>query len=91
MKNKRGRNPKKLSQRFSVEERAEIIGAHNYGAGVKELARDWDTTPKTIRRIIKKKEKTGSVKDRSRSGRPPKTTEREDRALKFSILNEQWL
>ena len=33
------------------------------------------------------KEKTGSVKDRSRSGRPPKTTEREDRALKFVILN----
>lgn len=87
VKGKRGRNPKKLGRRFSVEDRAQIVGAHNYGTPVKKLARDWDTYPKTIREIFKKQRLKGSVKDVERSGRPPKTTKREDRALKFHILN----
>ena len=87
VKGRRGRNLKKLGNRLSVEERAQIVGAHDFGAGVKELARKWGVDPKTIRGILKKNQTTGSVKDRPRSGRPPKTTKREDRTLKFHILN----
>lgn len=53
--------------------------------------------PSTVSRILKKHRETNDVKDRRRSGRPPCTSERENRALlshpfaNSSVLKREWL
>jgi hypothetical protein len=78
---KRGRPNLKEGRRFRDEERAEIYGEWKAGTSKKQLARDWDTDPKTIRKIIKKKLTYGTVADRPHTGRKPKTSPREARHI----------
>jgi transposase len=57
----------------------------------KKIAQKLHYDPSTVRRIYLKFEKTGSIRDRPRSGRPRKLTDRERRALVFSFLKDRFI
>lgn len=78
---RRGRKRKKLKRRFSQQQRGEMVGMDKVGTSPKKIAQIYDTKEETVTDIIKKNADTGSVKDRPRSGRPRKTSKREDRHM----------
>ncbi|XP_060063217.1 uncharacterized protein LOC132543715 [Ylistrum balloti] len=68
-------------RRISNNERWQIIGMHNTGMSCREIGRQLNITHTVISRLIRKHVATGNVQDRQRSGRPRKTTARDDRML----------
>jgi hypothetical protein len=87
----RGRPKQKRSNKLTPDERGRAIGMLEMGAGVKETARKIGCEPKSIRELKKKYKITGTTEDRPRSGRPKKTSPREDRTIKFSSLRNRKL
>jgi transposase len=87
----RGRPKKKKIHKLTDEERARAIGQLEVGTTTAQVARNFKCHPKAIRELKKKFISTGSVKDRPRSGRPRKTSSREDRRIKFTSLNNRKL
>jgi transposase len=90
MPRKKGRwKPKKsTSRRYSVEERAQIIGQADMGASDPDLIKRWGIDKHTLSDLKKKFDQTRSVKDLPRSGRPRKTSEREDRHLAITVARD---
>ncbi|HXS15321.1 MAG TPA: transposase [Candidatus Saccharimonadales bacterium] len=86
----KGRPKKRKINKLTDEQRAEAYGMWKKCGSVKEVAREIKCEPKTIREIIKKRKETGSVKDRPRSGRPRKTSRREDRAIYYASLKDRF-
>ena len=48
VKGKRGRNRKKLPRRYTVEERAQMVGAYNSGVSKKQIVRKWGCDKSTL-------------------------------------------
>ena len=88
---KRGRPRASRSRRFSVEERGQIIGQLKMNASINSLAKEWGCSKSSIRAIRDKMAKTGTVKDRKRSGRPRSTTVRQDRLITRQSLTDPFL
>lgn len=65
----------------STEQRHRIIVLHEEGYSFTEIAKRVKCHRTTVSRVIEKYQKTGSVVDRQRPGRPRKSTVRQDRAL----------
>ena len=61
-------------------------GDNNY-----TIANKLNCTTKTVRELKKKVKETKSLEDRKRSGRPRKTSPREDRTLKLISLQDRFL
>lgn len=87
--------------RIPEGEKWQIIGLHRAGLSFKEIARRTGRHYTTISRLVRKHAQTDDVKNRRPSGRPRKTTVREDRALvrlvrrypfeSSSTLKHRWL
>ena len=87
VKNK-GRKVKKrpCNRRLSILERGIAIGMKTSGDNDYKIAATLDCTTKSVRELKKKVDETKSLDDRKRSGRPKKTSPREDRTIKFNCL-----
>ena len=70
-----------MRRRKSLAIRWQIVGAFNAGASRVDIARQHGITRGEVSRLIRKWHETGTVCDRPRSGRPRKSTRREDRLL----------
>ena len=68
--------PRRPGMTFEQRERA--IGMLTAGMSAKDFARHFQRHESTISRLLNRFQQTGNVADRPRSGRPPKTTPRED-------------
>ncbi len=67
--------------RLSDSERERIIGEIGVGTNVREIANGHNVHVSTVYRLMNTFLQNGDVIDRQRSGRPPVTTPRQDRAL----------
>ena len=72
------------TRNLSLEERAAIVTLHKEGYNQTAISRKLSVSRSAIQEIIRKKNETGTVADRKRSGRPRKTTERQDEYLVLS-------
>lgn len=81
--------------------RWQIIGMHTSGMSCRAIGANLNFHHTTISRLINKHRDTGEVKDRPRTGRPRKTTAREDRLvarlaraqpiLNSRVLRQRWM
>lgn len=68
-------------QKLSLLNRGRALGWFQEGIGVRETARRLGVAPSVITRLRQRFEATGRVEERPRSGRPKKTTARQDRLI----------
>ena len=74
--------PRRPGMTFEQHER--VIGMLTAGLSARDVARHFQRHKSTISRLLNRFQQTGNVADRPRSGRPCKTTPREDRLLTTS-------
>ncbi|XP_067685266.1 uncharacterized protein [Haliotis asinina] len=70
---------------LSIEEAAEAIGLVNAGLSYREVGRRLLVSHSVVSRLRERHQQTGTVKERARSGRPRKTTERQDHESRFCL------
>lgn len=75
--------------RVTQEKRFRCVFLHEQGKSFREIGRTLKIDHKTVKAIVVRHKKTGSVDDLPRSGRPRKTSPRDDRKLKRSSLNDR--
>ena len=68
-----------------------VIGMLTAGMSASDVARHFQRHESTISRLLNRFQQTGNVSDRPRSGKPRKTTPREDRFLMTSSLRNRFL
>lgn len=73
------------------ENRIRVVVLAEEGYSSRQIAMKVGVDHSTVLRIIKKFKETGETKDKARTGRPRKTTERDDRILKRISLNNRHL
>lgn len=66
---------------LSENERQRAIGMLTAGCSQRDVAQEFNVHPSTICRLWNRFRTTGNVSDRQRSGRPRKTTVRQDRFI----------
>ena len=75
--------------RLSLQDKARAIGQLEAGVPGYRVAAAFGVSSGTISKLKTKFRETGDVKDRPRSGRPRKTTPREDRFLGLASLRNR--
>jgi transposase len=85
----RGRPKTIQSHRLTPEERGRAIGMKEAGMAIKSIARTLKCSPNAIRKLLKKYDSKGTIKDLPKDGRPRKTSPREDRTMKFESLQNR--
>ena len=90
-----------VQRRISEAQRWQIIGMHTTGMSFKVIGRQMGYHYTVVSRLVRKHTQTNNVKDLSRSGRPPVTSDRDDRALQrlarripfatSPVLKQHWL
>lgn len=76
---------------MTLEERQRAIGMLQAGMPARDVARHFNRHESTISRLRSRFQVTGAVNDRPRSGRPRKTTLREDRFIVTSSRRNRFL
>ena len=76
---------------MTFEQRERAIGMLIAGMSARYVARHFQRYESTISRLLNRFQQTGIVTDRPRSGRPRKTTPREDRFLTTSSRRNRFL
>lgn len=76
--------------RLREEQRLRAIGMLEAGLEQRRIALIMACSTSTISRLMTRYTATGSVKDLPRSGRPPVTTDRQDRAIRLSHLRDRF-
>ena len=76
---------------MTSDQRERAIGMLNAGSSVRDVARHFGYHERTIHRLKTKFNQTGSVSDRPRSGRPRKTTGRQDRYIVTSSRRNRFM
>ena len=76
---------------MTFEQCERAIGMLTAGMSTREVARHFQRHESTISRLLNRFQQTGNVADRPRSGRPRKTTPREDRFLTTSSRRSRFL
>lgn len=74
---------------LSLEERAQLVGLHEAGLSMNDIAKKKKVSRKAVQDAVKRYRETGSVENRSRSGRPKSTTAAEDRLLRRESLADR--
>ncbi len=74
---------------FSVEVRSTVVTLSEEGYSQRAIAARLKVSLCAVQNILTKKEETGSVRDKPRSGRPKQTSSREDRLLVRLSLNNR--
>ena len=76
---------------MTFKQRERAIGMLTAGMSARDDARHFQRHDSTISRLLNRFKQTGNVADRPRSGRPRKTTTREDRFLTTSSRRNRFL
>ena len=76
---------------MTFEQRERTIGMLTSGMSARDVAQHFQRHESTISRLLNRFQQTGNVADRPRSGRPRKTTLREDRFLTTSSRRNRFL
>ena len=76
---------------MTFEQRERAIGMLTAGKSARDVARHFQRHESTISRLLNRFQQTGNVVDRPKSGRPRKTTPREDRFLTTSSRRNRFL
>lgn len=76
---------------LSMDDRVKVVVLHDEGYSSRQIAAKVGCNQSTVLRIIKKKEKTGEIKDKQRTGRPRNSTKRQDRVLKRTCMGNRKL
>lgn len=76
---------------LTLDQRNVAIGMLTAGMMVKQVAQHFQVSESAISRLRTKFQQTGSVKDRPRSGRPRKTSRREDNYIVTSSRRDRFL
>ena len=76
--------------RVSLNDRKELIKLRNAGLSNREIGRRLKCDVKTLRITVQKHQKTGTVRDAPKSGRPRVTSYREARAIKIRSLGNRF-
>ena len=75
---------------LSTEERVKVTVLHEEGYSSRQIANKLKCNQSTVIRLIKKKQITDQVVDKARSGRPRKSSSRDDRVLRrLSLTNRK--
>ena len=74
---------------ISIEKRAQVLILKEDGHTHKAIGERLGIHYKSVSYILKKHAKTGSVQDRQRSGRPRKSTAREDKLIRRAAIVNQ--
>ena len=74
----------------SIEKRKTIVKLAKNGLSSREIASIVEMNVSTVRRILKRHKDTGLVERKARSGRPRKSTQRENRHLKVLSLADRF-
>lgn len=72
--------------RLSYDERPRVVFMLEHGDSYSKIAKELFTNPGAISKLIAKQKQIESIADKGRSGRPRKTTSREDRILVCTSL-----
>jgi hypothetical protein len=80
-----------LNRRLSLVQRGTAIGMSEMGANPYGISEKLNCAPKSIRELKKKVKKHNTLLDLPRTGRPKKTSPREDRSIKFNSLQNRRL
>lgn len=67
--------------------RAQIVALHEEGYSERQLANKFQCSKKAVHLAIHRYQETGGFNDRPRSGRPRKTSKRDDHAMKRMVVN----
>jgi transposase len=70
-----------VRRKLTISERWQAVGMHNGGFSHRRVANHFRVNHSIIVRLMQRFRQTGNVTDRSRAGRPRKTTPREDRLI----------
>jgi transposase len=76
---------------LSAEERVRVVVLSEEGYSSTQIAAKVGCNQSTVSRILQKKKVTGDTKDRPRSGRPRKSSYRQDRVLRRTSLSNRRL
>ena len=76
---------------MTFEQRERAIGMLTAGMSARDVALHFQRHESTISQLLNRFQQTGNVADRFRSGRPRKTTPREDRFLTTSSRRNRFL
>ena len=76
---------------MTFEQREGAIGMLTAGMSARDVARHFQRHESTINRLLNRFQQTGNVSNRPRSGRPRKTTAREDRFFTISSRRNRFL
>ena len=76
---------------MTLEERQRAVGMLMAGMLIRDVARHFNRDNSTICRLRSRFQQTGNVADRPRSGRPRKTTPREDRFITTSSRRNRFM
>lgn len=77
-------------KKLTLEERTRVVVLRNEGKSVREVAKIIGCNPKTVVRLCSKNAAGRSLEDSARSGRPRKTTIRDDRlVIRESLKNRR--
>ena len=74
-------NNSDLRPRISDETRHQVVFYHQQKMGYKKIAQTLYLAQSTVRNIVKKHQKTGTVNDLPKTGRPRKTSKRVDKLI----------
>ena len=72
------------------EQRAMIVGYHALGqTTTRETAAHYNVHQSTVSRLVRKYDQYGELKDLPKSGRPKKTSARQDAAIQRAVENNR--
>lgn len=71
--------------------RYRMLALHQQGLSMAEIAADVKCNKSTVSRTLARLKETGSLFDRSRSGRPRKSTAQQDRFLIHLAQSDRWM
>ncbi|KAH9464222.1 hypothetical protein MJO28_002137 [Puccinia striiformis f. sp. tritici] len=74
---------------LSTETKAMIVGMSRAGKSLSFLSKEFETPRSTLSGIISRWKETGTCESKDRPGRPPMTTERDERELKHLRENQR--
>ncbi|KAF4130986.1 hypothetical protein GN958_ATG19836 [Phytophthora infestans] len=86
---KRSTNKRKKRAEYSVEKREQCVALHAHGQGYRSIGKTLNMPHTTVRAIVEKAQRTGSVLPAKRSGRPRKTDAIVDKVILQAVKNNE--
>jgi len=77
-------------RKLTEGEKWQIVGMRNTGQSLRQIAEHFGINHSVVSRLLKRHREDGTVKEHQRSGRPSKTSDRQNRALTCPAMRQQF-